>query len=64
MTTVLRLDPDNAARSIKVRLDTIQQCEAYIRETVTRYDGLRAFEAKLADLGIADAAHKLAGGEE
>lgn len=59
--TALRLDPENAAKSIKARLDTIRQCEDYIRETVTRYDGLKAFEVRLAELEIADAVHVIAG---
>ena len=61
--TTLRLDPENAAKSIKARLDTIRQCENYIRETVTRYDGLKAFEARLAEMGVAEAAHAIAGEE-
>lgn len=63
MTSVLRLDPDNAAQSIKVRIDRIEQDKAYVRETVARYDGLNAFEAKLVELGIADAVHAIAGDE-
>lgn len=60
MGTTLHLDPENAALSIKARLDTIRKCEAYVRETVARYDGLKSFEARLAELGIHDAAHAIA----
>lgn len=48
----LRLEPDSAALSIKRRIDLIDQCEAYIRATVQRYDGLKAFEAELEKHGI------------
>ena len=57
--TTLRLDPENAAKSIKARLDTIAQCEAYIRETVARYDGLKSFEKLLADAGVAERVHAI-----
>lgn len=50
----LKLVPAEAAASIAARLKTIEQCEAIIRETVVRYDGLRAFEAELAKRGISD----------
>lgn len=60
MPATLRLDPENAVLSIKARLDTIRKCEAYVRETVARYDGLKSFENRLADLGIHEAAHAIA----
>lgn len=58
--TVLRLEPDSAAKSIGVRLETIRQCEQYIRETMRRYDGLRAFETRLSQMGIAEQVHAIA----
>lgn len=49
---VLRLEPESAALSIKRRIDLIEQCETYIRETVARYDGLKSFEVELDKHGI------------
>lgn len=60
MSATLRLNPENAALSIKARLDTIRQCEAYIRETVASYDGLKAFENLLVEKGLSEAAHAIA----
>jgi hypothetical protein len=54
MATVLRLEPESAALSIKRRVELIDQCTQYIRETVARYDGLKAFEAELEKHGIKD----------
>jgi hypothetical protein len=52
--TILRLDPDNAAKSILVRLGVIKQHEDYIRKTMARYDGLRSFETQLEAAGVAE----------
>lgn len=54
MATILRLEPESAALSIKRRLELIDQCAAYIRETVARYDGLKLFEAELDKHGVKD----------
>jgi hypothetical protein len=54
MATVLRLEPESAALSIKRRVELIDQCAQYIRETVARYDGLKSFEAELEKHGIKD----------
>lgn len=64
MSTVIHLDPENAAKSVKARLETIRQCEEYIRATVIRYDGLNAFEALLVEHGVSEAAHAIAAREE
>jgi hypothetical protein len=61
--TTLRLDPDNAAKSIAARLKTIEQCETYIRETVARYDGLKSFEKGLEALGATDRVRAIVGKE-
>lgn len=53
--TPLRLVPVEAAASIAARIKTIQQCEAYIRETVKRYDGLKAFESELVKHSVSEA---------
>ena len=55
----LRLDPENAAASIAVRIKTIAQCEDYIRATVARYDGLKAFHELMAAHKIADAVARI-----
>lgn len=54
MAAKLTLVPDEAAASIAARIKTIHQCEQYIRETVKRYDGLKAFEAELEKHGVSD----------
>ena len=48
------LDPENAALSIAARVETIKKCETYIRETMKRYDGLRALETLLAQQKVAE----------
>lgn len=50
--TILRLVPEEAAESIAVRIRQIKQAEAYIKETVARYDGLKAFEVELQKHGV------------
>ena len=55
----LRLVPDEAAASIAARLKVIEQCKAMIRETVKRYDGLKAFEDQLAAHGVKDDVDRL-----
>ena len=40
-----------------------EACEAYIRQTVARYDGLKAFETALAKHGVAEKVAKIAGGK-
>jgi hypothetical protein len=50
---MLTLVPDEAALSVKRRVETIAQAKAYIREVVARYDGLNSFENLLADHGVA-----------
>lgn len=50
----MKLVPNEAAASIAARLKTIERCEEIIRETATRYDGLKAFEAELSKLGVAE----------
>ena len=52
---LLRLDPENAAASVALRIQLIEQSKAYIREVVKRYDGLRQFEDELERLGVAAA---------
>lgn len=52
MANKLTLVPDEAAASIAVRVQQIKLAEAYIKEVVGRYDGLRSFEAELQKLGI------------
>jgi len=59
MANELRLVPDQAAASIAARIKTIENCKAMIRETVERYDGLKAFEDKLAAHGVKDAVDRL-----
>lgn len=53
MAVKLTLVPDEAAASIEMRIKLIEQCERFVRETVIRYDGLKAFEAELEKRGIA-----------
>lgn len=48
----LRLVPNEAAASIAARVKTIRQCQAYIRETAARYDGLAAFTKALEAVGL------------
>ena len=55
MATKLTLVPDEAAASIAARVDVIKKCEAYIRDVVGRYDGLRSFEVELQRLGVSEA---------
>jgi hypothetical protein len=55
----LRLVPEQAAASIAARIKTIENCKAMIRETVKRYDGLKAFEDHLAAHGAKDAVDRL-----
>lgn len=55
----LRLVPDQAAASIAARINTIQQCKVMIRETVKRYDGLKAFEDHLSVHGVKEAVDSL-----
>ena len=52
MATKLTLVPEEAAASIAQRVKLIRQCEAYIKDVVGRYDGLKAFEAELAKHGV------------
>jgi hypothetical protein len=59
MASELRLVPDQAAASIAARIKTIENCKAMIRETVKRYDGLKAFEDHLAAHGVKDAVDRL-----
>lgn len=47
------LTPDEAAKSIAVRVKTIAQCEDYIRATMARYDGLKYLQTLLTEAGIA-----------
>jgi len=54
MAVKLTLVPDEAAASIAQRVALLETCEKYIRETVARYDGLKAFEAELAKRGVAE----------
>lgn len=55
----LRLVPDQAAASIAARLKVIEQCKAMIRDTVKRYDGLKAFEDQLAGHDVKEAVDRL-----
>jgi hypothetical protein len=59
MANELRLVPDQAAASIAARVKVIENCKTMIRETVKRYDGLKAFEDQLAGLGVKDAVDRL-----
>lgn len=52
MATKYILVPEEAAESIAVRVKSIKQAEAYIKEVVARYDGLKAFEAELQKHGV------------
>lgn len=61
MAVKFTLVPDEAAASIAQRIKLIETCEAYVRETVARYDGLKAFEAELAKHGVADKVKKITG---
>lgn len=54
MAAKLTLVPDEAAESIAARIRLIEQCEKHIKETVARYDGLRAFDAELNKRGVAE----------
>jgi hypothetical protein len=56
------LDPENAALSIKRRLETIDACTAYLREVTARYAGFAPFRAELERLGIKDAVDALTDG--
>lgn len=49
----LSLDPENAAKSIASRVETIRKCEDYIKETMARYDGLKSLQDLLTQAGIA-----------
>ncbi len=55
MAVKLILVPEEAAASIAVRIKQIQQAEAYVRDVVSRYDGLKSFEAELAKHGVSEA---------
>ena len=48
---LLNLDPENAALSIARRLESIEQCERYVMETMKRYDDLKSFNAELGKHG-------------
>ena len=54
MAVKLTLVPEEAAQSIAARIQTLEACEKFVRETVSRYDGLKAFEAELAKHGVAE----------
>ncbi len=49
----LSLDPENAAASLAARVETIRKCEQYIKETMSRYDGLKSLQDLLEQAGIA-----------
>ena len=49
----LSLDPENAAASIAARVETIRKCEAYIKDIMGRYDGLKSLETLLVEAGVA-----------
>lgn len=55
----LALDPENAAASIAVRIATIKTSEAYVRETMARYDGLKSLDALLEKAGVAEDVKKI-----
>lgn len=61
MGLTLKLDPDNAAKSIARRIETIEKAEDYVRETYRRYAGLRTFESRLEELGVAVRVRKIDG---
>lgn len=63
MAVTLKLVPTDAAESVAERIKLIEACEAYIRQTVARYDGLKAFETALAKHGVAEKVAKIAGGK-
>ena len=54
MAMKLTLVPSEAAESIAARVRLIEQCEAYIKATVARYDGLKSFEAELSKHGVTE----------
>ena len=61
MAVKLTLVPDEAAASIEQRIKLIEQCETHIRETMARYDGLKAMDAELERRGILAKAKQIAG---
>ena len=58
--TKLLLVPEEAAASIEARVKTIAQCKAYVRETMKRYEGLKALDAELEKRGILKAVAQIA----
>lgn len=49
----LSLDPENAAKSLAARVQTIMDCEDYIKEVMARYDGLKSLQTLLEQAGVA-----------
>lgn len=49
----LSLDPENAAKSLAARVQTITDCEDYIKEVMARYDGLKSLQTLLEQAGVA-----------
>ena len=49
------LVPDNAAVSVARRIETIRQCEAYVRDVAKRYAQSKEFSDLIARHGVAAA---------
>lgn len=60
MGATVKLDPQNAAKSLAVRVRNLIQAEAYIRDTYPRYAGLKTFEAELDKIGIGKVVRRIA----
>lgn len=49
---LLTLDPANAVLSVQKRIALIAEAKKYVREVVTRYDGLKSFDDPLKAAGV------------
>lgn len=53
------LVPEQAAASVAARVKTVVSCEAWIKDVVKRYDGLKTFEAELQKHGALDVVRQI-----
>jgi hypothetical protein len=52
MGVTLKLDPDNAAKSLVLRIRQIETAKEYIRQTYGRYEGLKSLDRALDAEGV------------
>lgn len=55
MGVVPTLVPDGAAESVARRIETIRQCEAFVRDVAARYAQSKEFADQIAQRGVAAA---------